>query len=292
MPLTYAFWMTKYGPRGGTSSRAGRARVARSSARVLVQPWTLHTRAPFALQPNDFRLSHSAPRAPFRMRACAATSPSSSPPVRFMRARHILVESEAMADAAIERLNHTNDADRLFTELARTLSTCDSRRRGGDLGWFRRGQMVPEFEQACLQAPLHTFLKAQSGLGWHVIQVLERGSQRGVMEVEEFAEIYRDAQRRAQYQLVDVREPSELARARLDGFLNLPINAYDQWREQVEGDHAALDKGRPVIVMCHHGFRSATMCSYLSQQGFRDVINLLGGIDAYAQRVDATVPRY
>ncbi|MDW8452067.1 MAG: hypothetical protein RML39_01250 [Oscillatoriaceae cyanobacterium SKYGB_i_bin93] len=46
------------------------------------------------------------------------------------------------------------------------------------------------------------------------------------------------------------------------------------------------------MVLCHHGIRSAYMCKWLSQQGFTNVKNVVGGIDAYALAVDPKVPRY
>ncbi|KAK4530959.1 hypothetical protein CCYA_CCYA06G1816 [Cyanidiococcus yangmingshanensis] len=218
--------------------------------------------------------------------------------VTFIRARHILVESEQMANTVLEQIRSCTSADsrtQLFSSLARTLSTCETRTRGGELGWFRRGQMVPSFEEACLEATVHEPFKVRTEFGWHIVEVLELGSQRGVISPEEFAQVYRDPDLRKRYQLVDVREPGELELVSLDGFMNLPLNEYSRWRHLVEGDgeqEPVLDRSRPVIVMCHHGIRSATMCAYLSQQGFHDVLNLLGGIDAYATKVDSSLRRY
>ena len=89
-------------------------------------------------------------------------------------------------------------------------------------------------------------------------------------------------------QLVDVREPTELALAQLPEFLNLPLSQFNQWSDNIH-QHLAAD--RPTVVMCHHGVRSAQMCHWLSQQGFSQLYNLTGGIDAYAG-VDPTIPRY
>jgi rhodanese-related sulfurtransferase len=90
-------------------------------------------------------------------------------------------------------------------------------------------------------------------------------------------------------QLVDVREPEELAIAQLHGFINLPLSQYGQWSQDI---HARLDPDAETIVMCHHGVRSAQMCQWLLSQGFTNVKNLAGGIDAYADVVDRTVPHY
>ncbi|MEE8306244.1 MAG: rhodanese-like domain-containing protein, partial [Gammaproteobacteria bacterium] len=48
----------------------------------------------------------------------------------------------------------------------------------------------------------------------------------------------------------------------------------------------------PLVVMCHGGMRSLQVAQYLTDQGFADVYNLSGGIDAWSQEVDPAVPRY
>jgi len=90
-------------------------------------------------------------------------------------------------------------------------------------------------------------------------------------------------------QLVDVREPEELAIAQLEGFINLPLSQYGMWSNQIRSQ---LDPDAETIVMCHHGMRSAQMCQWLQSQGFTQVKNLAGGIEAYAAVVDPAVPRY
>lgn len=90
-------------------------------------------------------------------------------------------------------------------------------------------------------------------------------------------------------QLVDVREPEELALAKLEGFINLPLSQYGVWSSQIQ---SRLDPHAETIVMCHHGMRSAQMCQWLRSQGFNQVKNLTGGIDAYAVLIDPSVPRY
>lgn len=90
-------------------------------------------------------------------------------------------------------------------------------------------------------------------------------------------------------QLIDVREPWELERAAIAGFANLPLSAFAEWETQI---YQHFDVDTETIVMCHHGIRSAQMCQWLRQQGFTQVKNLVGGIDAYAIQVDASTPRY
>lgn len=109
------------------------------------------------------------------------------------------------------------------------------------------------------------------------------------INVQEFAIQFADPDSRSVLQLVDVREPDELAIASLDGFTNLPLSQYPQWSEDIK---QRLNPDAETIVMCHHGMRSAQMCYWLLSQGFTNVKNLVGGIDAYSSIVDSTVPRY
>ncbi len=90
-------------------------------------------------------------------------------------------------------------------------------------------------------------------------------------------------------QLVDVREPAELAIAKIDGFINLPLSQFESWSGQI---HDLLDSKTETLVLCHHGVRSMQMCQWLAQQGFSDVKNIAHGIDAYSRLVDDTIPFY
>jgi len=90
-------------------------------------------------------------------------------------------------------------------------------------------------------------------------------------------------------QLIDVREREEVALVALPGFTVLPLSESGQWVPTI-GDR--FDPHAETVVMCHHGGRSAQMCQWLMAQGFTQVKNLTGGIDAYAARVDPTLPRY
>lgn len=90
-------------------------------------------------------------------------------------------------------------------------------------------------------------------------------------------------------QLIDVREPQEVAIASLAGFENLPLSEYDQWADQI---HKRFDPDVETFVLCHHGMRSAQMCQWLRTQGFTNVKNIMGGIDAYARVVDPSIPCY
>ncbi|XGV97434.1 MAG: rhodanese-like domain-containing protein [Leptolyngbya sp. BL-A-14] len=90
-------------------------------------------------------------------------------------------------------------------------------------------------------------------------------------------------------QFVDVREASELAIAKLEGFAHFPLSEFAVWSQNI---HTRLDPQKETIVLCHHGVRSAQMCQWLQTQGFTNVRNVVGGIDAYAIAVDPSVPQY
>jgi rhodanese-related sulfurtransferase len=90
-------------------------------------------------------------------------------------------------------------------------------------------------------------------------------------------------------QLIDVREAQEVAIASLPGFENLPLSEFADWSDQI---FLRFDVHQETIVLCHHGLRSAQMCQWLMRQGFTNVKNVSGGIDAYTRRVDSTLPRY
>ena len=92
-------------------------------------------------------------------------------------------------------------------------------------------------------------------------------------------------------QLVDVREPQELELARLPlPVVHLPLSRSAEWIEQVG---QLIDPERPVAVFCHAGVRSWQFgCWLIETQGYTQVLNLQGGIEAWSVEVDPAVPRY
>ncbi|MDF5739925.1 MULTISPECIES: rhodanese-like domain-containing protein [unclassified Nostoc] len=90
-------------------------------------------------------------------------------------------------------------------------------------------------------------------------------------------------------QLVDVREPEELAIASIEGFVNLPLSQFAEWGDQVA---TLFNPQAETFVLCHHGIRSAQMCQWLIAQGFTNVQNISGGINAYSLLVDPSIPQY
>ena len=90
-------------------------------------------------------------------------------------------------------------------------------------------------------------------------------------------------------QLIDVREVQEADIAFLPHFKLLPLSQSQLWMDNITTD---FDPNVETIVMCHHGVRSAQMCQWLVSQGFSNVKNVSGGIDAYSISIDSSVPRY
>ena len=76
--------------------------------------------------------------------------------------------------------------------------------------------------------------------------------------------------------IVDVREPDEFARERVEGAALVPIS-------QFVARHGELPKDRPLYMLCHSGSRSQSATMYLLQAGWTDVKNVTGGISAWMQ---------
>ncbi len=88
--------------------------------------------------------------------------------------------------------------------------------------------------------------------------------------------------------VLDVREHSELQTASLKGvaFKHIPMGEIT-----MRANHE-LDPDDHIVVLCHHGVRSANVVAWLRQQGFERSQSLRGGIDRWAREVDPNVPTY
>lgn len=85
--------------------------------------------------------------------------------------------------------------------------------------------------------------------------------------------------------LLDVREPWEFAHCHIAGSLPMPMASVPARIEE-------LDPETEIVVVCHHGMRSAQVAMFLERQGFSQVFNLTGGVAAWAAEVDPAMPRY
>ncbi len=99
-------------------------------------------------------------------------------------------------------------------------------------------------------------------------------------------ELYRRLQAGDNLQLVDVRETDEFDYGHLAGSLHLPLDEVPRRAAEIRLDGA-------VVLICHHGVRSAQALGYLRHRlGRTNVLNLRGGVDAWTMLVDPTFPRY
>ena len=89
----------------------------------------------------------------------------------------------------------------------------------------------------------------------------------------------------AKPRLLDVREPWEFQLAHIEGSELRPMQTIP---DQID----ELDRSHPTVVICHHGMRSLQVIAYLVRQGFQNLHNLQGGIDAWARQVDSGVALY
>ena len=87
--------------------------------------------------------------------------------------------------------------------------------------------------------------------------------------------------------LIDVREAEEYEIARIAGAELLPLS---QWPALAA--EKLTDPAQPLLIQCHHGGRSARATEFLLRNGFTDVTNLAGGIDAWSVEIDPSIPRY
>lgn len=85
--------------------------------------------------------------------------------------------------------------------------------------------------------------------------------------------------------LLDVREPWEYEICHIDGSINIPMGQIPQQLSKLQGT-------REIVVICHHGIRSQNVIRFLQQQAVDGLVNLDGGVDAWAREVDLDMPLY
>jgi len=86
--------------------------------------------------------------------------------------------------------------------------------------------------------------------------------------------------------LIDVREPDEWSVARIPQAELIPLSQFQQRAP------AELAPDESLVLYCHHGIRSGRAQNYLKAQGYTNVLNLTGGIDAWAVQIDPAMKRY
>jgi len=102
------------------------------------------------------------------------------------------------------------------------------------------------------------------------------------MTVEEFNEL---RNKNGNVVLVDVREPYEYQICNIEGSTLIPLGELDSRTDE-------LNPEDEIVVHCHHGGRSMTAGTLLKEKGFKNVLNLKGGIDEWAEKFDTEMSRY
>jgi len=85
--------------------------------------------------------------------------------------------------------------------------------------------------------------------------------------------------------LLDVREPWEFDICSINDSILIPMG-------QIPAKLESLDPEQEIVVICHHGIRSAQVCHYLERQGYGQMINLTGGVESWAREVDVNMAVY
>ena len=86
-------------------------------------------------------------------------------------------------------------------------------------------------------------------------------------------------------QLIDVREPWEFEICALEDSINIPM-------AKIPLHLSMFAAAKISVIICHHGVRSLHVIRYLQQQGVEGLINLEGGVDAWAHQIDKNMPLY
>ena len=90
--------------------------------------------------------------------------------VKSVNTSHILLNKEKDADNIMARLAKGEN----FEDLAKRFSKCPSKSKGGSLGWFKRGEMVKEFEDACFNGKTGDIVKVKTEFGYHIIKIVDQ----------------------------------------------------------------------------------------------------------------------
>ena len=143
-----------------------------------------------------------------------------------IKASHILMDTES---EAIDVINMLNDGDD-FAELAKNKSTGPSGPSGGDLGWFKRGQMVPPFEKAAFSLNKNEITQrpVQTQFGWHVIKIFDKRIPEAPSYESMKNNLIQDLERKiVSKKIQDLRNDAlieKLSSSELEPLLNLPVS--------------------------------------------------------------------
>ena len=163
-------------------------------------------------------------------------------PKEEVRARHILVKTKGDAETIIAALDKGAD----FAELAKKNSIGPSKSRGGDLGFFSKGQMVPEFSKAAFQLKDGAYTKepVKSQFGWHVIKVEERRTAKPPTFKDTRDQLSQAIMREHVRAAVDkLRQAAKIERFQVDGS---PVKKVAPAKDKKQGDAAPPTEKKPA----------------------------------------------
>ncbi|KAF3671861.1 Rhodanese-like/PpiC domain-containing protein 12 [Capsicum annuum] len=228
----------------------------------------------------------------------ASYSVGTSPGGSSAGGREILVQHLLVREELLPGLQKRAAEGEDLSDLAVEYSMCPSSKDGGMLGWVKKGQLLPEFEEAAFSAPLNKVVKCKTDIGWHLLQVLSEREE-SVLEHIQPSEIHvklQDPSFLEEAQLIDVREPDEVfkvsphgscqgtkirensymtyglaiafnagqrAQASLPGFQVLPLRQFGSWGPEIT---TKFDPQKDTYVLCHHGMRSLQVAKWLQTQ--------------------------
>ena len=142
-----------------------------------------------------------------------------------IKASHILLDTQNEAVEVIKMLNNGDD----FAEVAKNKSTGPSGPSGGDLGWFKRGQMVPPFENAAFSLGQNEISQnpIRTQFGWHVIKVFDKRIPQAPSYENMKNNLIQDLERKiVSKKIQDLRNNAsieKLSSSELEPLLNLPL---------------------------------------------------------------------
>ncbi|GMN65705.1 hypothetical protein TIFTF001_034760 [Ficus carica] len=162
--------------------------------------------------PSPFGFKRLTPMADFPSPKASASfsAESGSGSGREILVQHLLVKEDDVK--LLLDLQQRIFGGEDLSDLAVEYSICPSKDEGGMLGWVRKGQMVPEFEEAAFGAPLNKVVRCKTQFGWHLVQVLSEREESILKDIqpEELHAKIQDPSFVDEAQLIDVREPDEV----------------------------------------------------------------------------------
>ena len=206
-----------------------------------------------------------------------------------VRASQVFTHSLEDAVAAKKAL----DANTPFNTVVEQYSICPSKKKSGDLGWMPEGEAlslmgesVTENDKGKLIGPVH------SEYGYHILTItdvenIETEPTQAPANVVSPEEIHQrlDASKSSNMAILDIREEWEWNIAKIESSQLVT-------RGNCESILSALDKSQELVLIDWKQDRSPSFQNWLLQRGFSGVKCLEGGIDAWADKIDPSLPRY